>query len=121
MRKQLLVGLGILAALIITFATPKAHAFPVFAQAFIGPYQVSGQVLNQMGQPLYCSIRVQGIRNDGFSVWAYSNALVYPGTNAFAYVYTGYPFNFINGQAFADCNFAGFFGPDQATEAEILE
>lgn len=74
----------------------------------VTPFQVTGQVMNSFPQALFCHIRVQGMRNDGFVVWGNASTVVYPGMTGFAYVYTSYPFQFVNGQAWADCNYGGY-------------
>ncbi len=114
------VVLTLVFAVSVLVAAP-AHAFSVYAQAVVNPYQVAGQVMNSFPQPVFCSIRVQGVRNDGFTLWATANTGIYPGMYGYAYVYTSYPFNFVNGQAWADCSFAGRFGFSEEELALIGE
>jgi|GEM_PF-678594 len=109
MQKFKSVVLALVLGVAAISATP-AHAFSVYAQAVVNPFQVAGQVMNSFPQPVFCAIRVQGIRNDGMALWANANAGIYPGMYGYAYVYTSYPFNFVNGQAWADCNYMGRYG-----------
>ncbi len=102
---QSIRNFGLAAFAVLAFSSSAAHAFTVYAQTFVTPFQVTGQVHNVFPQTLFCSIRVQGIRSDGFPVWTQANVPVYPGTTGFAYVYTSYPFQFVNGLAFADCTY----------------
>lgn len=96
----------------------SAHAFAIYAQAIVNPHQVVGQVMNSFPQPVVCAIRVQGLRNDGMALWANANVAIYPGNYGYAYVYTSYPFAFVNGQAWADCRFMGPYGlMDEELEA----
>ena len=117
MKNKFLLSLGLVASVV---CGSNAQAFPVYAQAVVNPFQVAGQLTNTGIQPLFCSIRVQGLRNDGISQWAFSNVAVYPGMSGFAYAYTSAPFIFVNGQAFADCRIIGPYGLT-AEEVSALE
>ncbi len=91
------------------FSAESAHAFSIYAEAIVNSNRVVGQVLNSFSQPVFCSIRVEGMRNDGVTLWARSDVGIYPGHYGYAYVHTSYPYAFVNGQAWADCRYSGLY------------
>ena len=97
LKKILMLGL-LLAAL-----PAAALAFPVQAYVEVTPFQARGHVMNYYSYPITCAVRVQGLRNDGFSVWAQNQAVLYPGISVWATAWTSPPFQFVNAWAFADC------------------
>ena len=98
-----LIALSVVA---LTGTAREASAFMVLAQAQITPNMITGQVYNEFPRPMRCSVRVNGLRNDGFVQTAWAQITLMPGAFEYAYVYTtNYPLYFINGEAFADCHY----------------
>ena len=104
---SVVLGLA-LSTLSLAVSAPKASAFMVQAQIQISANTVTAEVYNALAQTLVCGVRVDGQRNDGFVENSFAQLVLTPGAYEYAYVYTTYPFLFINGQAFADCNFSGW-------------
>jgi hypothetical protein len=93
------------AILFVVISNHSAQAFPVEAHVRVTPHQVVATIHNFFIRPLICDARAEGITYYGQPLFSFlDNVVIYPGMNAFVYV-NAFPGNhFVNGRAFANCD-----------------
>ncbi len=79
-------------------------AFPVRGHLQVTPNRVVVQFCNTTcAEVLECSANVTGILQTGYPVSFEGSLTLPPGQCGYAYVYANYPYYFVNGEGYADC------------------
>lgn len=89
--KKLLVLAALASALSIQPAAAQNGPFSVNADCSFNPAVGQCAVYNQWMSPIFCDIRIRGRTASGTWFTGRENVVVYPGQNAFAYVYARNP------------------------------
>lgn len=98
MKKLLLVSILALTSL------QSAYAFQVRAHVNFNQLEGRATVVNHFNRPIVCDLNAEGVTRFGQSVYSYMNqVMLYPGQNAYTYVYTNYNNPFVNVRANANC------------------
>jgi hypothetical protein len=101
--KSVFLGLIVSLATLTGFSKP-AHAFRLEAVTTVSPNMVTAQVYNTLPAYVNCRVQVVGMLNNGLTETAWAQLSIGPGQYEYAYVYTNYPFYFINGAGQAFCS-----------------
>lgn len=87
-----LLALAVLAsALSVQPASAQGGSFSLNADCSFNPAVGQCAVYNQWMTPIYCDVRIRGRTMSGAWFTGRENVVVYPGQNAFAYVYAQNP------------------------------
>lgn len=70
---------------------PAGGWFPMQAQCSVSPAQATCAVYNPYPQAIFCQGRAVGTTSSGYTFWAQINTPVYPGNQAYVYVYAANP------------------------------
>lgn len=105
--KKILVLALLASALSVQPAMAQNGPFTINASCSFNPAVGQCSVFNQWASPIYCQIRIRGIVSSGAWFTAYENVTVYPGQDAYGYVYAKNP-NFdplVDTGGVANCRF----------------
>ena len=95
--KNLLAGVGLLAAVQVANATPMPPAM------YVTPSEVRGVIHNFTNRVIYCTISVEGYTSSGITAYNTQTVAVPPGSDGYVSVNSAiYPF--IGGNGAGQCN-----------------
>jgi hypothetical protein len=82
-----------------------ANAYPIQAQCSFNQFQGQCSIFNYSNFPVRCNLQAQGRTFYGFNASAYEFVVLYPGQNAYVYVYAnnGYMDPLVYVAGYANC------------------